>query len=202
MLLLDGYTDVPDGKIASIVTFLDMNERVPLRPEPNVVTWELRHVQHPEVDWYRSIYRRIGQEWLWFSRLEMADAPLAAIIQSPDTNLYVIQDRGVEGGLLELDFRSAGECELAFFGIERSLRGKGVGRWLMNRAIERAWSRPIQRFWVHTCTLDHPDALAFYVRSGFTPFRRKLEIADDPRLVGKLPSTAAPQIPLITPDLG
>jgi hypothetical protein len=46
----------------------------------------------------------------------------------------------------------------------------------MNRAIERAWSRPIRRFWAHTCTLDHPSALGFYKRSGFRPFRRQVEI--------------------------
>ena|ERR1700730_3261211 len=95
----------------------------------------------------------------------MADKTLAAIIQNPAVELHVVQTQGAERGLLELDFRSAGECELAFFGLVGSLRGKGVGRWLMNCAIERAWSRPI-RFWVHTCTLDHPDALAFYIRSG------------------------------------
>jgi hypothetical protein len=54
----------------------------------------------------------------------------------------------------------------------------------MNRALEKVWQRPISRFWVHTCTLDHPNALAFYMRSGFVPFRRQIEIAPDPRLQG------------------
>ena len=67
----------------------------------------------------------------------------------------------------------------------------------MNAAIDRAWSQPIRRFWVHTCTLDHPGAIAFYMRSGFRPFRRQIEIADDPRLSGVLPESAAPHIPII-----
>jgi hypothetical protein len=45
--------------------------------------------------------------------------------------------------------------------------------------------------------LDHPDALAFYIRSGFRPFRRQIEITDDPRLTGVLPETAAPHVPII-----
>ncbi|MCC7273790.1 MAG: GNAT family N-acetyltransferase, partial [Alphaproteobacteria bacterium] len=73
----------------------------------------------------------------------------------------------------------------------------GAGRWLMNRAVEIAWARPIARFWVHTCTLDHPGALAFYVRSGFVPFRRQVEIADDPRLLGQAPRSAAAHVPVI-----
>jgi hypothetical protein len=67
----------------------------------------------------------------------------------------------------------------------------------MSRAIERAWAHPIERLWVHTCTLDHPGALAFYVRSGFRPYRRQVEVADDPRLSGALPRNAAPHVPII-----
>ncbi len=104
---------------------------------------------------------------------------------------------GIDEGLLELDFRHPGVCELSFFGVTPGLVGIGAGRWLMNRALELVWSRPIRRFWVHTCTHDHPAALAFYMRSGFRPFRRHIHIEDDPRLAGVLPRTAAPQIPLI-----
>ena len=67
----------------------------------------------------------------------------------------------------------------------------------MNRAIARAWSRPVRRFWVHTCTFDHPDALSFYLRSGFRAFRREIEISDDPRLTGAMPRNATPHIPII-----
>jgi GNAT superfamily N-acetyltransferase len=99
--------------------------------------------------------------------------------------------------LLELDFRAPDSCELAFFGVTPALVGRGAGRFLMNRAMEIAWSRPVRRFWVHTCTLDHPAALDFYRRSGFQAFRRQIEVIDDPRLSGLLPRDAAPQIPLI-----
>jgi hypothetical protein len=68
---------------------------------------------------------------------------------------------------------------------------------MMNRAIEIAWLRSIRRLWLHTCTLDHPGALAFYVRSGFVPFRRQIEVADDPRGTGLLPRTAAPRAPMV-----
>jgi len=67
--------------------------------------------------------------------------------------------------------------------------------------VEKApWARPIGRFWVHTCTLDHPNALAFYIRSGFEPIERQVEIAEDPRIAGILPREVAPQIPLILPS--
>jgi GNAT superfamily N-acetyltransferase len=107
---------------------------------------------------------------------------------------------GERAGILELDFASTpGECEIAFFGVTPKAIGSGAGRYLMNEAIARAWSRPITRLWVHTCTHDHPSALAFYIRSGFTPYQRMIEIHDDPRVQGHLPETASPHIPLIKP---
>jgi GNAT superfamily N-acetyltransferase len=196
MILPDGYSDVPPGKIAAVVTHLEMTERPALRPDPEGA-WTLRRVPSPDLDWFRDLYRRVGEEWLWFSRLQMADAELAAIIRSPMVDVHALVHEGRDKGLLELDFRDAGQCELAFFGVTADLIGCGAGRWLMNHALELAWSRPVQRVWVHTCTLDHPSALAFYQRSGFRPFRRQIEIADDPRLDGTAPRSAAKHVPMI-----
>jgi GNAT superfamily N-acetyltransferase len=127
----------------------------------------------------------------------MADEDLNAITGSPLVEIYALEVDGSAEGMLELDFRSPGECELVFFGVTAALVGGRAGRWLMNRAVERAWAEPISRFWVHTCTLDHPNAPAFYIRSGFAPYRRQVEIADDPRLTGHAPRGAAAHVPLI-----
>lgn len=196
MALPDGLSDVPPGKLAAIVTSLEMHTPAPVRPIPSG-SWTLRRIETPQLDWYRDLYRRIGEDWLWFSRLAMADADLKQILQSPDVHIYALVADGHDEGLLELDFRTAGHCELAFFGVTPMHLGKGAGRFLMNHAIEIAWSQPIRRFWVHTCTLDHPGALDFYRRSGFTPFRIQVEMLDDPRLTGVLPREAAPHVPLI-----
>jgi GNAT superfamily N-acetyltransferase len=197
MILPDGYSDVPPGKIAAVVTSLQMFARPALRPEPAAPPWTLRHVPRPDLDWYRDLFRRVGEDWLWFSRLVMPDAALRDVIHHPQTEIHALAVERRDEGLLELNFRPEGECELAFFGVTLPLLGRGAGRWLMNRAIERAWARPIRRFWVHTCTLDHPGALEFYLRSGFVPYRRQVEVADDPRLVGKAPRGAAQQVPVI-----
>jgi hypothetical protein len=67
----------------------------------------------------------------------------------------------------------------------------------MNHALETAWSHPIERFWLHTCTLDHPNALAFYRRTGFVPYERKVEVYDDPRSLKLTRSDAAPLVPIL-----
>jgi GNAT superfamily N-acetyltransferase len=196
MILPDGYSDVPAGKIAAVVTHLEMTERPALRPDPPGA-WTLRRVEAPGLNWFRDLYRRVGEEWLWFSRLRMTDAELAAIIQAPRVEVYALVQDGRDEGLLELDFRGLGQCEIAYFGVTAKLVGSGAGRWLMNRTLELAWSRPVNRVWVHTCTFDHPAAVAFYQRSGFRPFRRQIEVADDPRLDGTAPRDVATHVPII-----
>ncbi len=135
---------------------------------------------------------------MWFSRLVLDDAALTRIIHDPDLTVFAVVDpRGIEVGMLELDYRRPGEVELAFFGLVPELTGKGHGKWLMAQALQRAWLPGIRRAWVHTCTLDHPAALEFYVRSGFTPFARAIETFADPRVAGAVPADAAPQIPCL-----
>jgi len=195
-MLPDGYSDVAPGKIAAVVTHLQMMQPPPPRPAPDG-PWGLRRVEHPRLDWYRDLFRRVGEEWLWFSRLHMGDERLAAIIHAPAVEVYSLVHDGRDEGLLELDFRNPGECELGYFGVTGGLIGSGAARFLMNHALQIAWSRPIRRFWVHTCTFDHPSAVAFYQRSGFAPFRRQIEIADDPRLAGTHPRDAGRHVPVI-----
>ena len=197
MLLSDGYHDLPAGKLATVVTYLEMLAPPPARPVPADAAWSLRRVTRPGAEWYRDLYRRVGADWLWSSRLELDDAALAAIIHDPRVEVYALGHEGYDLGILELDLRVDGECELGFFGLVPALVGKGAGRWLMSRALELVWARPLRRFWLHTCSLDDPAALAFYQRSGFVPYDRKVEVFDDPRLTGLLPRSAAPQVPVI-----
>jgi GNAT superfamily N-acetyltransferase len=196
MPLADGYTPLPAGKIANVATYLEMRERPTLLSERPDAALSLERWT-PPLDAYRALFKRVGEPYLWFSRLVMPDEQLAAILRDENVEIYAVRDGGDEAGLLELDFRSPGECELVFFGLLHPYIGKGAGRWLMNRAIEIAWSHPIRRFWVHTCSLDHPGALDFYRRSGFVAFKREIEVSDDPRLTGVLSRDAAPQVPII-----
>lgn len=198
-MLADGYSDVPHGKLAAVVTCLEMKSKPDVRSERSDAPWRLRRVTQPNPDWYRELFRRVGSDWLWYSRLVMPLAELQTILGSDAVEVYALSANGVDEGLLELDFRDSGQCELAFFGLTAAVQGQGAGRWLMNRAVQRAWDQPIGRFWVHTCTHDHPDALGFYLRSGFVPYARRVEVADDPRLTGLMPRTAAAAIPVIGP---
>ena len=153
----------------------------------------------PDLAKYRTLFRRVGAPWLWFSRLVMDDATLAAIVHDPAVAVFAVVDRaGIEVGMLELDHRQPGACEISYFGLIPELAGQGHGGWLIAQALMRAWTTQVDRVWVHTCTLDHPAALNFYRKQGFEAVSRAIETFPDPRDLGILPEEAAPQIPRLT----
>jgi GNAT superfamily N-acetyltransferase len=197
MIIPDGYTDLPPGKIASVVTYLEMRRPPEITAESESYGWVLTPHPTPDVDWYRRLFRTIGQDWLWFSRLQMTDDELRSIIHDSRVDVFALEFEGREKGILELDRREMPDIELAFIGLTHDLVGRGAGRFLMHRALQIAWSHQPDRVLVHTCTLDHPRALDFYRKAGFVPYKRAIEVADDPRIEGTLPRSAAPSVPVL-----
>jgi GNAT superfamily N-acetyltransferase len=189
------YEAVADGDLVAVVTFLEMRE--PRRVAVPASPLFLRLIGRPHPQDYRVLFREVGERWLWFSRLIMDDEKLTKIIQDANVELYAVEHLGRDVGMLELDFREAKECELAFVGLVPDLTGQGHGNWLLSEALRLAWRKDVERVHVHTCTLDHPAALSAYRRVGFTPYRRAIERFPDPRILGVLPKDSAPQIPLI-----
>jgi GNAT superfamily N-acetyltransferase len=190
------YEALPGDELAAVVTYLEMRERPEIEPPRS--TLDLLRLTNPSAERYRALFRLVGSPWLWFSRLTLDDDKLIAIVHDPQVELFAVQDgNGRDVGMLELDSRESGECELAFVGLIPELSGLGHGKWLLDEAVRRGWRDGVSRVHVHTCTLDHPAALAAYRRAGFVPFKRALERFPDPRLLGILPRDCAPQIPLI-----
>ena len=194
-----GYSDIPAGHIASVVTCLEMRQKPDTAPRALPEGFTLERYTGGSLDQYRTLFRKVGADWLWFSRLLMSDEKLTAVLSKTTLEIYVIRYQGEDVGLMELDFGVPGEAELVYLGLVSGTTGQGIGRAVMNAATERAWSKPIHRFWVHTCSFDHPSALSFYRRSGFVPYALQIEVQADPRLSGALPLTAAPHVPVIRP---
>ena len=142
------------------------------------------------------MYRRVGEAWLWWERLLMPDETLAAILADPATEIRVLYCGGAFAGYSELNRSDARAVEIAYFGIAPDVFGQGLGRVLLTATLRAAWGGAAERVWLHTCTEDHPGALAFYERMGFQRTRSEAVWIDDPRLAGILPRAASPHIPL------
>tara|TARA_R110002110_G_scaffold9227_17_gene45758 strand:- start:269 stop:868 length:600 start_codon:yes stop_codon:yes gene_type:complete len=192
----ESLEDVPRGQVATIVTHLEMLERPVLAATESGLVAE--RWPNPSVADYCALFRTVGEPWMWISRLLMAEDELEGILDDPRVEISIVRDGAQPVGFIELDFRTPGECEIAFFGLVPEQNGKGHGRWMMNQALDDAWREGIDRVWLHTCTQDSPRALPFYQRCGFRIFRQQTGRMADPRLTGHLPRTAAPHIPIFS----
>ncbi len=196
-LVLDGYTDLPPGKIANVVTYLE--RRPPAAAPAPLPGFAIRHVEKPGLAWYRDLYRRIGENWLWFSMAVMPDDKLAAILNDPATVVLALEQDGRATGLAELSFAIPGEVEVVMFGVVPEATGTGAARALISAALAQTVRPGIERVWLHTCSFDHPAAVRFYLGHGFRAFKFAIEVSDDPRLTGHLPRHAARHVALIDP---
>jgi GNAT superfamily N-acetyltransferase len=175
-----------DGMLDVEITHLEMlgpPDR-PRLPPPAGVRLALLRSEQPTVSWYRYLYNTVGGPWLWYERRIMEDERLAALLADPKLQLTVLFAGGVPAGFYELDARLPDSVELAYFGLVPEFIGRRIGPFLLDRAVAAAWDLKPQRVWVHTCSLDHPKALATYQRAGFLPFRRDRLRIRDPRREG------------------
>ncbi|MCY3880078.1 MAG: GNAT family N-acetyltransferase [Rhodobacteraceae bacterium] len=138
-------------------------------PERNVQLLEARDFP----TWYFfAMYDAVGGEYVWEDmHLEDADI-VAAYVRSPETRMFTMIIGGWPQGFFVLDTRSAGICDISYFGLVKQAIGKGLGGWLLDQAIARGWAMPgVRKITVNTCTLDHPRALPLYESRGFTHVR-------------------------------
>jgi GNAT superfamily N-acetyltransferase len=181
-----------------VITYLEMREqpKTPRIPTP-FGKLALMQVENCTVAFYRYLYETVGTPWLWYQRRMVADEALAAELAKPTTEIFVLYVGGAPAGYFELDGAAAQQTELCYFGLIPEFIGRGLGPFLLRAAIDRAWSRPISRLWVHTRRFDHPKALGHYQRAGFAVYKRQKLRFEDPRIRGILPRTL--KHPLLPP---
>lgn len=131
------------------------------------------HVRRPSVPYYRFLYDAVGKNYNWLSRRKLSDDELAAILGDPLNEVHVLHVDGAPAGFAELDRRRADEVELVQFGLMPEFIGQRLGTWFLQWTIDNVWRSNPKRFWLHTCTLDHPAALSTYRKAGFVQFNEE-----------------------------
>lgn len=149
----------------------------------------LAHVPIPPPKLYRHCYRTVGEAFHWRDRWDWTDDEITAHLVDPNIQLYVATRDGTLAGWYEL--RRVPEddsVEIAYFGIVAAEYGRGFGKHLLSCAVRDAWALGPKRVWLHTCTLDHRNALPNYVARGFTPYKtEQYEVESPPRRARFLP---------------
>ena len=176
--------------LEDVITYLEMLERPAGRRVPAPLEkLALMRTENCTVSFYRYLYSTVGEPWLWFERRLVGDAALVRQIQKPTIEIFVLYVRGVPVGFFELDTAAPRETKLCYFGLIPDFIGRRLGPYLLQAAIDQAWSRPLDRFWLHTSTFDHPRALSTYQKAGFVVYARRPVSFEDPREHGILPRT-------------
>lgn len=153
-------------------TYLELTERGRFREAfgdfPDLL---VRRVEQPTPDLYRFCYRTVGAAYHWRDRWDWSDAEIRAHLAQAGISLTLATEGERFVGWYELRTVDDGSVEIAYFGLAPDAIGRGLGRHLLSCAVRDAWASGARRVWVHTCTLDHPHALANYQSRGFVPYR-------------------------------
>jgi GNAT superfamily N-acetyltransferase len=156
-------------------TYLEMLSPDELRPatlaEPAP---RIERIEHCSVEFFRFLYRQVGEAYHWTDRLRWGDERIRAHLATPGVSLWVMSWEGAAAGYFELREHEDRSAEIAYFGLLPEFIGRGWGKFLLTQAAHAAWQLGPTRVWLHTCTLDHPAALPNYLRRGFRPTRKEV----------------------------
>lgn len=171
-------------KVPVTTTSLEMLAPAALRPAermPDDILLIKASLPSPELN--RSLYTGIGGDWYWLDRLPWTWSQWMTWLARSEVETWVAHQAGTPVGYFELELQPEDSVEIVYFGVLPQFAGKGIGGYLLTQAVHRAWFiRPgIRRVWVHTCTLDHPGALANYLARGFSVFRTEESHMDVPQ---------------------
>ena len=118
---------------------------------------------------------------IWHDRLEWSDEQLERYLASPNIAVWELEtDRGESAGYFELQRHDDTSVEIVYFGLLPKFIGRGLGGFMLTRAVEEAWSMGGERVWLHTCTLDSERAVPNYKARGFREYKtQRLEVEID-----------------------
>ena len=120
----------------------------------------------------KFFYKNIGKKHKWIDRLVWTENQWIDYVSSEKVKTYVLKYKDDLAGFFELIFHSEkNEIEIAYFGILEEFQNKKLGSYLLSQAIQKSFKRDINRVWVHTCSLDHKNALNNYIARGMKIFK-------------------------------
>ena len=131
-------------------------------------------VDPPDYQLNKFLYKQVGKDYRWIDRLVWEDSQWVNYVENSKVKTYVLKDKGNLIGYFEIifDFEKK-QSEIAYFGILTEYFGKKYGGYLLSEAINKSFEKSINRVWVHTCSLDHKNALKNYISRGMKIFKKE-----------------------------
>ena len=128
----------------------------------------------PDFQLNKFFYKQVGKKHRWIDRLSWSDGKWMNYISNKNLETYIISESEELAGFFELLYNpELKETEISYFGLLEEYIGKGIGGYALSVAIKKSFEKNIRRVWLHTCTLDHPNALKNYIARGMTVFKKE-----------------------------
>ena len=128
----------------------------------------------PDFQLNKFFYKQVGKKHRWIDRLSWSDEKWINYISNKNLETYIICESEELVGFFELlNNPELQETEISYFGLLEEYIGKGIGGYALSVAIRKSFEKNIKRVWLHTCTLDHPNALKNYIARGMTIFKKE-----------------------------
>ena len=123
----------------------------------------------------KFFYKNIGQKHKWVDRLIWNESQWIDYFSNNRVKTYVFKHKEDLVGFFELIFHlEKNEVEIAYLGLLEEYQNKKLGSYLLSLAIKKSFIKDINRVWVHTCSLDHKNALQNYIARGMKIFKSEI----------------------------
>ena len=161
--------------------FLEIKDLRNLKENINIENNFLIKKIKPDFQLNKFFYKQVGKKHRWIDRLIWSDEKWMTYISNRNLETYVISKYDELVGFFELLYNpELKETEISYFGLLEEYIGKGIGGFALSSAIRKAFEKNINRLWLHTCTLDHPNALKNYIARGMAVFKKEnIKILDN-----------------------
>ena len=132
----------------------------------------IEKVNPPNFQLNKFFYKKIGKKHRWTDRLIWSDKKWIDYLENTSVNTYILkQNKDLIGYFEQIFYKDQLDCEIAYFGILEEYIGKKLGGYLLSEAIKISFKIGSKRIWVHTCSLDHKNALQNYLSRGMKIFK-------------------------------
>ena len=122
----------------------------------------------------KFFYKTIGKKHHWVDRLVWTQKQWIDYVSDKNVKTYVLKNKKELAGYFELIFHpDLNEIEIAYLGLLEEYHYKKLGSYLLTMAIKKSFKKKIKKMWVHTCSLDHKNALKNYLARGMRIYKKE-----------------------------
>ena len=156
-------------------SYLEINSLHELKESPQLSKdYSLDLCEPNDFQLNKFFYKNIGESHMWIDRLIWTENQWIDYVSNKDVKTYIFKYKNDLAGYFELIFHvEKNEVEIAYFGILKEYQNKKLGSYLLSEAIKKSFANNINRVWVHTCSLDHKNALKNYISRGMKIFKKE-----------------------------